>query len=110
MNYGKSRGSYYTDADGNTLLNFSARHNVLGYNHPDMVAVRGEQRSESLKNRSYDNHINQAINVHEIESDDYAKLKTNILSIAGAEDKEVVFTESSGSLALNLVAIVAREL
>lgn len=48
--------------------------------------------------------------MHEIESDDYANLKTNILSIAGAEDKEVVFTEASGSLALNLVAIVAREL
>ena len=30
------------------------------------------------------------------------------MSIVNASEREVVFTESSGSLALNLVAIVAR--
>lgn len=68
INFKQSKGNYFRDTDGNTVLDMNASQNglVLGYNHDDMINLRDSEL--------YDRFVTHKVDVGTLPSDDFADL------------------------------------
>ena len=68
INFKKSKGDYFVDCCGNTVLDYnaSAVGQILGYNHDDLVLARDSEL--------YDRFVTHKVDVNTLPSHDFADI------------------------------------